>query len=41
MMTLEFACGVVGGKDQALGGDVTGGFEDDEFAVAGAARRQC
>ena len=34
----ELAGGLVGGEDAALGGGVAAGFEDDEFAVAGAAR---
>ena len=36
-MTVNSAGGLVGGEDEALGGGVAGGFEDDEFAVAGAA----
>ena len=33
----EFAGGLIGGKDKALGSGVAAGFEDHEFAVAGAA----
>ena len=33
----ELAGGIVGGEDVALAGDVAGGFENDVFAVAGAA----
>ncbi len=33
----EFAGGLIGGEYEALSGGVAGGFEDDVFAVAGAA----